>query len=87
LRLYKSLALDERAFLSSDNQDETVSHPDCRAAVPEVRSIYQWLTMRMDAHVFLCMLAFYIEHHMRVALAPLLFADHEPNNRERSLIV
>jgi len=33
------------------------------------------------------MLAYYIEHHMRVALAPLLFADHEPNNRERSSIV
>jgi len=37
--------------------------------------------------VFLCMLAYYIEHHMRVALASLLFADHEPEQRERASIV
>jgi hypothetical protein len=33
------------------------------------------------------MLAYYVEHHMRLALAPLLFADHEPEKRERSSIV
>ena len=33
------------------------------------------------------MLAYYVEHHMRLALAPILFADHEPENRERASIV
>jgi DDE family transposase len=72
---YKSLALVERAFRTLKGVDM------------QVRPIYHWLAMRVKAHVFLCMLAYYIEHHMRIALAPLLFADHEPNNRERSSIV
>ena len=41
----------------------------------------------MKAHVFLCMLAYYVEHHMRNALAPILFADHQPEARERASIV
>ena len=53
----------------------------------QVRPIYHWLSTRVKAHVFLCMLAYYVEHHMRVALAPLLFADHEPEKRERVSIV
>jgi hypothetical protein len=53
----------------------------------QVRPIYHWLSMRVKAHVFLCMLAYYVEHHMRVALAPLLFADHESEKRERSSVV
>jgi len=72
---YKSLALVERAFRTLKGVDM------------QVRPIYHWLSTRVKAHVFLCMLAYYIEHHMRVALAPLLFADHEPNHRERSSIV
>ena len=36
-----------------------------------MRPVYHWLSMRVKAHVFLCMLAHYVEHHMRVALAPL----------------
>jgi hypothetical protein len=72
---YKSLALVERAFRTLKGVDM------------QVRPIHHWLSTRVKAHVFLCMLAYYIEHHMRVALAPLLFADHEPNNRERSSIV
>ena len=72
---YKSLALVERAFRTLKGVDM------------QVRPIYHWLATRVKAHVFLCMLAYYIEHHMRIALAPLLFADHEPNNRERSSIV
>jgi hypothetical protein len=53
----------------------------------QVRPVHHWLSTRVRAHVFLCMLAYYVEHHMRLALAPLLFADHEPNKRERSSIV
>src|SRR5262249_36420958 len=72
---YKSLARVERAFRTMKGVDM------------QVRPVYHWLSARVKAHVFLCMLAYYIEHHMRVALAPLLFADHEPNSRERSSIV
>ena len=72
---YKSLALVERAFRTLKGVDM------------QVRPIYHWLSTRVKAHVFLCMLAYYVEHHMRLALAPLLFSDHEPDNRERSSIV
>jgi hypothetical protein len=36
---------------------------------------------RVRAHIFLCMLANYLIGHMRMALAPLLFDDHEKKNR------
>jgi hypothetical protein len=72
---YKSLALVERAFRTLKGVDM------------QVRPIHHWLSTRVRAHVFLCMLAYYVEHHMRIALAPLLFADHEPNNRERPSVV
>ena len=43
----------------------------------------------MRAHVLLCMLAYYVEWHMRRALAPLLFDDHDPaaGERQRTSIV
>ena len=72
---YKSLALVERAFRTLKGVDM------------QVRPIYHWLSERVKAQVFLCMLAYYVEHHMRIALAPLLFADHEPQQRERASIV
>ena len=37
--------------------------------------------------MFLCMLAYYVEFHMRRALAPMLFAEHVPDARERKSIV
>jgi hypothetical protein len=52
-----------------------------------VRPVFHWLSTRVKAHVFLCMLAYYVEHHMRTALAPILFADHQPQARERASIV
>ncbi len=36
----------------------------------------------MRAHVFLCMLAYHLEWHMRRALAPILFDDHQPEAAE-----
>ena len=53
----------------------------------QVRPVHHWLGDRVRAHVFLCMLAYYVEFHMRRALAPILFTDHEPANRERVSIV
>jgi hypothetical protein len=72
---YKSLARVERAFRTLKGVDM------------QVRPVFHWLDRRVKAHVFLCMLAYYVEHHMRTALAPILFADHEPQARERPSIV
>jgi hypothetical protein len=62
---YKSLAHVERAF-------RTIKTTDL-----EVRPIHHRLAGRVRAHVFLCMLAYYVMWHMRQALAPLLFDDHQ----------
>ena len=63
VRSYKSLALAERAFRRIKTVDL------------EVRPVHHWLEDRVRAHVFLCMLAYYLEWHMRRTLAPLLFDD------------
>jgi hypothetical protein len=62
---YKSLALVERAFRMLKSVDL------------QVRPVHHWLDKGVKAHVFLCMLAYQVEHHMRAKLAPILFADHE----------
>jgi Transposase DDE domain len=62
---YKSLAGVERAFRSLKTVDLYV------------RPIGHRLAERVRAHVFLCMLAYYVEWHMRLALAPLLFDDDD----------
>ena len=62
---YKSLSTVERAFRSLKTVDL------------KVRPIRHRLSTRVRAHVFLCMLAYYVEWHMRQALAPLLFDDTE----------
>ncbi|AOY83995.2 hypothetical protein BJP36_32785 [Moorena producens JHB] len=43
----------------------------------KVRPIYHHLENRVIVHVFLCMLYYYVEWHMKPALAPILFADEE----------
>ena len=43
----------------------------------EVRPIYHWSGPSGCAHMFLCMLAYYVEWHMRRRLAPMLFDDHD----------
>jgi len=62
---YKSLAGVERAFRSIKTVDL------------EVRPIHHRLADRVRAHVFLCMLAYHLEWHMRQALASVLFEDHD----------
>src|SRR5438876_2842545 len=64
---YKSLSAVERAFRSIKSVDL------------KVRPIHHRLANRVRAHVFLCMLAYYVEWHMRRALAPILFDDHDPD--------
>lgn len=65
VRAYKSLSQAERAFRSVKTVDL------------EIRPIHHRLPDRVRAHVLLCMLAYYLEWHMRQALAPLLFDDHQ----------
>ncbi len=67
---YKNLARVERAFRSLKTVDI------------EVRPIHHWISPRVRAHVFLCMLAYHLEWHMRRALAPILFDDHRPEAAE-----
>jgi Transposase DDE domain len=62
---YKSLSTVERAFRS------------CKTIDLEVRPVYHWNEDRVRAHVFLCLLAYHLEWHMRQTLAPLLFDDHD----------
>jgi len=63
---YKDLGAVEQAFRCLKTVDL------------KVRPIHHRLEDRVRAHVFLCMLAYYLEWHMRKALAPMLFADEDP---------
>ena len=65
VRTYKSLSQVERAFRSIKTMDL------------KVRPIHHHLEGRVRAHIFLCMLAYYVEWHMRQAWAALLFADED----------
>jgi hypothetical protein len=63
VRAYKSLAVVERAFRCLKTVDL------------QIRPIYHWLADRVRSHVFVCMLAYHVEWHMRVRLAPMLYDD------------
>ena len=65
VRTYKSLAQVERAFRSIKTMDL------------KVRPIHHHLESRVRAHIFLCMLAYYVEWHMRQAWRELMFADED----------
>jgi transposase len=63
VQAYKDLSRVERAFRSMKTVDLGI------------RPIRHWNADRVRAHVFLCMLAYHVEWHLRQALAPLLFHD------------
>jgi transposase len=65
VRQYKSLAEVERAFRSLKGLDL------------QIRPIHHRLADRVRAHILLCVLAYYIEWHMRAAWRELLFADED----------
>jgi hypothetical protein len=77
VRSYKSLSLVERAFRCIKTVDL------------QIRPIYHWLADRVRAHVFVCMLAYYLEWHMRQRLAPMLYddTDKDAGEAQRSSIV
>jgi transposase len=66
VRSYKNLEQVERAF-------KTFKGPEL-----QIRPIHHHLEDRVRAHVFLCMLAYYLTWHLRQAWAPLLFKDETP---------
>ena len=73
---YKNLEMVERAFRSLKSIDLNV------------RPIYHRLDTRVRAHIFICMLAYHIEHYMRCQLAPLLFVDEQKETAaERDSVV
>ena len=74
---YKRLAQVERVFRGMKTTDL------------RVRPIHHRTADHVRAHVFLCLLAYYLEWHMRRALAPLLFDDEDPaagNAKRRSIV-
>ncbi len=74
---YKRLSVVERAFRCMKTVDL------------KVRPIFHRLENRVRTHIFLCMLAYYVEWEMRRLLAPMLFDDddHELAKRQRSSVV
>jgi transposase len=72
VRTYKSLSLVERAFRCLKGLDLLV------------RPIRHRVEPRVRAHVLLCMLAYYVEWHMRKALKPLLYEDEELDEQRDS---
>jgi transposase len=71
VRSYKALAEVERAFRSMKTIDL------------HIRPIHHWLETRVRAHIFLCMLAYYVQWHMREAWRELLFADEDLKRKTR----
>lgn len=65
VRNYKSLSQVERAFRTFKSLDL------------QVRPIHHRLEGRVKSHIFLCMLAYYVQWHMREAWRPLLFSDED----------
>ena len=74
---YKRLSVVERAFRSIKTVDL------------KIRPIHHRLAKRVRSHVFICFLAYYVEWHMREALAPILFDDEnkEEANGSRGSVV
>ena len=70
VKSYKSLSLVEHAIRSIKTVDL------------HVRPVYHWLADRVRAHVFLCMLGYYLEWHMRQRLAPMLYDDDDKQAAE-----
>jgi transposase len=71
VRTYKKLSRVERAFRN------------LKTVQLHIRPIYHSLAPRVRAHVFLCMLAYYVEWHMEEAWRPILFADEDQAAKAR----
>ena len=65
VRAYKALGNVEKSFRTFNGVDILV------------RPIRHWTSDRVRAHIFLCMLTYYVEWHMRRALSTLLYAEDD----------
>ncbi|WP_375329570.1 IS1634 family transposase [Microcystis sp. BLCC-F210] len=74
VKAYKSLSQVEEAFRCYKSIDL------------KVRPIYHYKGDRVKAHIFLCMLAYYVEWHLKQCLAPLLFEDEEIDDGSLNVI-
>jgi hypothetical protein len=72
VRSYKNLTRVEQAFRSFKGIDLLI------------RPIWHHTENHVRAHIFICMLAYYVEWHMRKALAPLLFDDEELDENRKT---
>jgi transposase len=72
VRSYKNLTQVERAFRSLKGVDLLI------------RPIWHHTEDHVRSHIFICMLAYYVEWHMRKALAPLLFDDEELDENRKT---
>ncbi len=74
VKAYKSLSAVEEAFRCYKSIDL------------KVRPIYHYKGDRVKAHIFLCMLAYYVEWHLKQKLAPLLFEEEEIDDNSLDVI-
>jgi transposase len=74
VKAYKNLSQVEEAFRCYKSIDL------------KVRPIYHYKGERVKAHILLCMLAYYVEWHLRQSLAPFLFEDEEMENKYQDII-
>jgi transposase len=72
VRSYKNLTQVERAFRSLKGIDLLI------------RPIWHHTEDHVRSHIFICMLAYYVEWHMRKALAPLLFDDEQLDENRKT---
>ena len=72
VRSYKDLSEVEIAFRSLKTEDL------------HIRPIYHYNADRVKAHIFLCMLSYYVTWHMKEILKPFLFADEELEKNKAS---
>jgi len=77
VRHYKSLAQVERAFRHCRPHGWSLKTLDLK-----IRPIHHRLADRVRAHIFLCMLAYYVEWHMRAAWRELMFTDEDQGAKE-----
>lgn len=71
VEIYKGLSKVERAFRCLKTVDLNI------------RPVYHRLADRVRSHVFLCMLAYYVEWHMKNLLSPILFEDEEKEEAQK----
>ena len=71
VRKYKGLSVVEHAF-------RCLKGPDLN-----IRPIRHWTADHVRAHLFICMLAYYVYWHMKTALAPLLFAEENLSDERK----